>query len=259
MADQRLPQRFGNIINKLKSLIKSKTSPGVHSVISMKVAGFEYTGKTDAARCKDCGLEVSNWTKDMDPWTIHSKQKPDCSYIKSIIQNSSKRIEIEPRDSISLSNTFIEITLLIPLRRHTFSHWPLHTIPSSAQMIEAGFFYCNVKDRVICIYCNLICQQWTPHTDDPCEVHKTLSPHCPYVKSKLIHPVASSHVIVNKDSPSAASTNQLSTPNNLDALKNWGPNDNPTRKRPKLFRQYAYAKQLYDKMQEAKRAQQSMF
>jgi hypothetical protein len=72
-------------------------------------------------------------------------------------------------------------------------------------MIEAGFFHCNVGDRVICIYCNLICQQWTPHTDDPCEVHKTLSPNCPYVKFKLIRP--------------AASASQLPTSNNLDPLQ----------------------------------------
>ena len=53
-------------------------------------------------------------------------------------------------------------------------------------MIAAGFFCCNVEDRVICIYCNLICQQWSGETDDPCEVHRTLSAHCPYVQSKLI-------------------------------------------------------------------------
>jgi hypothetical protein len=127
-------------------------------------------------------------------------------------------------------------------------------------MIEAGFFYCNVGDRVICIYCNLICQQWAPHIDDPWEVHETLSPHCPYVKSKLIDPVPSSHVTVNKGSSNAASTNQLSTPKNLDPLKNRGPNDKPMIKCPKMFRQqYAYAKQLYHKMQEATRTQQSTF
>jgi hypothetical protein len=176
------------------------------------------------------------------------------------MQNSYKRIEIEPRDSISLSNTFTEVKMLQQARKRTFSHWPLCTTPSSAQMIEAGFFYCNVGDRVICIYCNLICQQWAPHIDDPWEVHETLSPHCPYVKSKLIDPVPSSHVTVNKGSSNAASTNQLSTPKNLDPLKNRGPNDKPMIKCPKMFRQqYAYAKQLYHKMQEATRTQQSTF
>ncbi|CAF1591031.1 unnamed protein product [Didymodactylos carnosus] len=51
-------------------------------------------------------------------------------------------------------------------------------------MIESGFFSCNISDRVICIYCNVICQQWI-HTDDPVQIHKILSPTCPCVK-KLI-------------------------------------------------------------------------
>ncbi|CAF4249609.1 unnamed protein product, partial [Didymodactylos carnosus] len=44
---------------------------------------------------------------------------------------------------------------------------------------------CNVGDRVICIYCNIMCQQWTMDTDDPSEIHKTLSPNCFYVKLML--------------------------------------------------------------------------
>jgi hypothetical protein len=246
MADQRLPERSGNIRNIIEALIKWNTNPGVHSVIFMKCAGFEYTGEADAARCKDCGLEISNWTKDMSPWNIHSKQKPDCSFVQSMKpssssnvpissfsstaiagntsilteqENPSKRIKIEPSNLVSLSNTLIETTSLIQVRKRTFSHWPNRTIPSSAQMVEAGFFNCNVGDRVICIYCNLICQQWTPHTDDPCEVHKTLSPNCIYVKSKLIRRAASSIVIVNESSSGATSAHQLSTSNNLDPVR----------------------------------------
>jgi hypothetical protein len=65
-------------------------------------------------------------------------------------------------------------------------------------MIEAGFFNCNVGDRVICIYCNIICQQWTPNTDDPCEVHKTLSPKCPYVLAMSAPSQTSSMMIINE-------------------------------------------------------------
>ena len=86
-------------------------------------------------------------------------------------------------------------------------------------MIEAGFFSCNVGDRVICIYCNLICQQWTPHTDDPCEVHKTLAPKCIYVKAKLLRRSASSILIVNESSPGANPSNQLPTTANLEPLR----------------------------------------
>jgi hypothetical protein len=86
-------------------------------------------------------------------------------------------------------------------------------------MVEAGFFNCNVGDRVICIYCNLICQQWTPHTDDPCEVHKTLSPNCIYVKAKLIRREPGSILIVNETGVGAVSGSRSLASNSLDQYR----------------------------------------
>ncbi|CAF3751417.1 unnamed protein product [Rotaria sp. Silwood1] len=67
-------------------------------------------------------------------------------------------------------------------------------------MIEAGFFSCNVGDRVICLYCNLICQQWTSYLDDPYEIHKILSPKCPFVKAMFLHHDEGSILIINENS-----------------------------------------------------------
>ncbi len=67
-------------------------------------------------------------------------------------------------------------------RHSTFSHWP-YPKAFRLRMIEAGFFGCNKNDRTICLYCNRICHQWDIDLDDPCEVHKILSPNCPFVKS----------------------------------------------------------------------------
>ena len=237
---------FADIISRVQSVCKSITKQGCHSPNYMSAAGFKYTGSGDTARCPDCKLEISNWTLDMDPYNIHSKQRPDCPFICSIKssslssipstssssttavrntsisnepENPSKRQKLDITSSPSQSNTLLETDLLQQVRRRTFSHWPHRTIPSTAQMIEAGFFNCNVGDRVICVYCNLICQQWTPHTDDPCEVHKTLSPNCIFVKAKLIRPAASSIIIVNENSTSATSINHSPTSNNLDPLR----------------------------------------
>ncbi|CAF2499447.1 unnamed protein product [Rotaria sp. Silwood2] len=223
----------------------------------MKASGFKYIGKGDTARCDDCGLEVSQWTPDMYPLTVHSTQKPDCPFIRSLKssksfihsscsssfsspvytcsspstatvrsasisneqENPSKRQKIETSHANFYSNNLFETDKLQQIRKRTFSHWPHRTIPSQAQMIEAGFFNCNVGDRVICIYCNLICQQWTPHTDDPCEVHKTLSPNCMYVKTKLIRPEARSILIVNETTVGAASGSHSSTSNNNDLFR----------------------------------------
>jgi hypothetical protein len=212
--------------------------PIIFDVNYMSAAGFQYTDDGDTARCKACGLEVSNWTLDMTPFIIHAEQKPDCPFIRSMItssslstpvvrntltsneqENPSKRLKIETIHAESSSNTLFETDLLQQVRRRTFSHWPHRTILSAAQMIEAGFFNCNVGDRVICTYCNLICQQWKPHTDDPCEVHKTVSPNCPYVQAKLIRPSASSLTTVNTSSTTTTLINHSSAFDNLGPIK----------------------------------------
>ncbi|CAF4977441.1 unnamed protein product [Rotaria sp. Silwood1] len=186
----------------------------------MMGAGFIYTGIGDTARCDICGLEISGWTLEMKPFSVHAQQSPTCPFVRSIIpdgivpgslkinlatnlrltvdERSFKSQEINTTESLSQLYRLIDIDIVKQIRKRTFSHWPHGMSPSSAQMIEAGFFSCNVSDRVICIYCNIICQQWVPHTDDPCEVHKTLSPKCPYVIAMLKRQETSSIYIVNE-------------------------------------------------------------
>jgi hypothetical protein len=207
---------------------------GVHSKITMAAAGFYYTGKEDTARCNTCGLEVSEWTLDMKPFTIHAQRSPTCAFVRSMLpdgiitvhsmihfplttagsddgEKPSKRQKIEITQEIVQSNILTEIDKLKQIRKRTFSHWPHRASPSSAQMIEAGFFGCNVGDRVICLYCNIICQQWIPNTDDPWNVHKTLSPKCPYVIAMAKRQETVSIRIVNeqpmRDNSAASSSN----------------------------------------------------
>jgi hypothetical protein len=116
------------------------------------------------------------------------------------------------------SNIVQELDIVQEVQQGSFSRWP-YSIPSAEQMIGAGFFNCNVGDRVICIYCNLICQRWTPHTDDPCEVHKNLSPNCVYVKTKLTRPGPGSLLIVNETVAGAASCVDSLASNNLDQFR----------------------------------------
>ncbi|CAF1442027.1 unnamed protein product [Rotaria sp. Silwood1] len=66
-------------------------------------------------------------------------------------------------------------------RIRSLSHWS-HFTPSNESMASAGWFSCNVNDRVICIYCNTICHGWTIN-DDPVEVHTRFAPQCPFILS----------------------------------------------------------------------------
>jgi hypothetical protein len=215
---------------------------GIHSNIAMETGGFRYTNNGDAARCDQCELEVSGWTADMEPFIIHLERSPNCTFVRSFVQSSiihassslsqrttseritseiddqgipSKRQKIEVTNEEKQVHTLVEVDTLRQVRYRTFSHWPHRTSPSRAQMIQAGFFNCNVGDRVICLYCNLICQQWTPNVDDPCEVHKILSPHCPFVRAMLVHREATSIMIVNENLVG----NRSSVANTSDAFR----------------------------------------
>ncbi|CAF1059699.1 unnamed protein product [Adineta ricciae] len=110
-----------------------------------------------------------------------STSMPDTSDRSSITDEQQQLVKFRKSD-ISVKNVLVETELLKKARQRTFSHWYGQNIPSEAQMIYAGFFYCNVADRVICLYCNLICQQWISEVDDPKEVHRNLSPQCVYVQ-----------------------------------------------------------------------------
>jgi hypothetical protein len=189
----------------------------------MNSAGFYYTGKEDTVGCDTCGLEVSGWTLDMKPFTIHAQRSPTCAFVRSMRPNEiitlstttkfhtiipatndgekpSKRQKIEVIQELGQSKILTEIDKLKQIRKRTFSHWPHRTSPLSSQMVEAGFFSCNIGDRVICLYCNTVCQKWTPTTDDPWEVHKTLSPKCPFVIATLKRQQTAPISIINEHS-----------------------------------------------------------
>ena len=194
---------------------------GLYSNIQIKSSGFHYTGDGDTARCDDCGLEVSGWTDEMKPFNVHAKRSPDCPFVRSMQpdrtalmpvskisqendedENPVKRRKISTNEEIDQPYVLIEVNMLKAVRRRTFSHWPYRQSPSSAQMIDAGFFNSNVGDRVICIYCNLICQNWRGDTDDPFETHKRFSPKCPYVQARINQQqINALHIINGQQSP----------------------------------------------------------
>ena len=234
---KKLPHRQSHLSDNL-SAIKAICSmlvkkPGEHSVIVLTSAGFQYTGNGDTTRCDQCGLEVSDWTANMSPMAVHSQRSPDCPFVcsmRSLPSTHGASISDRREDSaqhdktgvatrVSLTANLLETGQLQEARKRSFSHWLQGAGPSSAQLMEAGFFNCNVGDRVICIYCNLICQQWLPEVDDPCEVHRTLSPRCTYVLSKLMRREGESVAIVNDNSIESNAADASTDSNSGDAFR----------------------------------------
>lgn len=199
MMSARLLSSNPRLLAVLETCQKLGQRCGIYSVIQIEAAGFRNTGSGGAAHCSACNLTLSDWSADVEPFTWHAQQRPDCTFVgsikhhyritvpTSIAQSSinderpSKRQNVEVSDGTIQLCPLIETEQLKQTRTRTFSSWSERATPSAKKMIEAGFFSCNVGDRVICIYCNLICQQWTPDTDNPLEVHQSLSPRCPFI------------------------------------------------------------------------------
>lgn len=88
-------------------------------------------------------------------------------------------IESSEESDVQMSTNTEEV------RQRTFSHWPNYPKQFLDELVRAGFYGCNDNDYVICLSCNLIVHEWQPGTDDPCELHRSLSPTCAYVRDKL--------------------------------------------------------------------------
>ncbi|CAM4875307.1 unnamed protein product, partial [Rotaria socialis] len=167
---------------------KISNTKRAHCSISLEDTGFNNTGNADIVRSV------------LSSKRANGKSSTSFIPLTSIINNTE---ESETHESIEKIKEncreyqFTELDTVKEIRNRTFSNWPHRISPSSAQMIEAGFFNCNVGDRVICVYCNIICQQWTPNTDNPVEIHKTLSPKCPYVLAILDRQQLSAIQIMN--------------------------------------------------------------
>ena len=223
---QAVRQDAVSVCDKLKTY-------GVHSTSRLRTAGFFYTKDGDTTRCESCGLEVSGWIREMEPFEVHRNRSPNCSFVHSVLskhQLSEDQVESAvKRQKTELNSTpydgqvrITETNILRTIRQRTFANWGDKTIPSKAQMIRAGFLHCNVGDRVMCIYCNLICQQWQGEIDDPVEVHKILSPRCGYVRSILVMEGSSSVVILNELASSSPNNRTISVsqanPNQFDQI-----------------------------------------
>lgn len=217
-SNNQIPESKFNLHKRIQDIYSRIKSNGIHSSPKMIAAGFRYTGEDDTVICDTCKLEVSNWTETMEPLAVHTESSPRCPVVLRLSPSScsewnneenpaKKQKTSENTSEPRCTYKFTETKTLEEIRCRTFAHWPRRTRPSSEQMIDAGFFSCNVGDRVICLYCNLICQQWISNQDDPSEVHQTISPHCPYVFGKLLNTERSATLILNENS--TVTTNAL--------------------------------------------------
>jgi len=66
-------------------------------------------------------------------------------------------------------------------REQTFVNWPQQIIQSPSELIQNGFFYTDIGDRVTCFYCDVTLKQWEK-TDCIETEHLKWEPNCLFAK-----------------------------------------------------------------------------
>jgi len=67
------------------------------------------------------------------------------------------------------------------LRLASFDKWPISAVKRPGELTANGFYYTGSGDLVKCFSCCGKIENWLPE-DDIAEKHRSLSPHCPFVK-----------------------------------------------------------------------------
>lgn len=66
-------------------------------------------------------------------------------------------------------------------REQTFQHWPHQMEQKAEALIQNGFFYTGVGDRVTCFYCDITLKQWRKNDCIETE-HLNWEPNCLFAK-----------------------------------------------------------------------------
>lgn len=177
-----------------------------HAFISPRIlakVGFHYVGPYDRVECYFCKVKICNWEMGDHPVFEHERWSINCPLLK---KRKTFNIPIEPIQELtgllSMVGQGIITELETPtryfqkniytkpdfpefidkvVRLKTFESWPKNLKQSPELMSEAGFFYTQKKDRVICFFCGGGIKEWES-SDDPWDQHAKLYKDCSYLK-----------------------------------------------------------------------------
>ncbi|KAL3882758.1 hypothetical protein ACJMK2_029069 [Sinanodonta woodiana] len=164
--------------------------------------GFFYKGQGDTLCCYECGVTLSQWSKDDDPLLEHVRYSPECRYLSTIIDSTtlkdykSQLQIIRAKESTQgAAGVRLEVSssheerkkirspdyLSYSVRLSTFARFPAIPGLDVNQIAAAGFYYTGHQDIVRCYACDGGLRQWVPG-DDPWEEHSKWFPDCHHLK-----------------------------------------------------------------------------
>jgi baculoviral IAP repeat-containing protein 7/8 len=163
----------------------------------LAIQGFYFASKPDKVRCQFCGLTLNKWSSNDNPLDDHMQYSPNCSMLKRRAAN----IPIDPTEvdhilppvshdecghgSVGASEKYAYPAYVLPAARlQTFDTWPTSLKQKPQDLVEAGFYYTGMADRVICFCCGLGLGQW--EVDDVVwQEHAKHKPDCEFLKLNL--------------------------------------------------------------------------
>lgn len=182
--------------------------------------GLYFIGPYDQVKCNFCKVEISCWEIGDDVLNEHMSWSTNCPLLRgqktsnipikkdlnfkqSSLQNDSamnNKVRIDRRINAYVETPFPLIhekatnDIVQELRKpdfpsysskekrlETFVEWPESTHQSPETLSEAGFFYTQKDDRVICFSCGGGIFKWEKE-DDPWEQHALWYAECIYLR-----------------------------------------------------------------------------
>lgn len=199
-----------NRLNTFKDWRVTFLSPTI-----MARAGFYYIGRGDEVRCAFCKVEIMNWKEGDDPEQEHDRWAPHC---KRKPKSSSKtEYNLYYNDRLLTKPQYPEYAKK-EARLESFNHpkCPSTVFNKRNTMVQAGFFYTGLLDKVKCFYCALCLGDWEDE-DDPWNEHAKWFMSCSYVHLKkgneFVQRVITEKCAINIASTSAAAAPSTTTTN----------------------------------------------
>ena len=87
-VDSNISQRKSPYDRVWKFLALSREKSG-QTPARLAAAGFRYIDDGNTIQCDHSKLRISNWTVDMEPFTIHVQRMPTCAFLQSIKESFS--------------------------------------------------------------------------------------------------------------------------------------------------------------------------
>jgi len=90
----------------------------------MAKCGFFYIRREDIVKCAYCNVEIGDWQVEDDPWSVHQKHSPSCSYVKDNCINETFAI-VNLDGIINLGGTTLIKKLSIVSNKGVETTWDL--------------------------------------------------------------------------------------------------------------------------------------